>query len=297
MRRVVITGASTGIGLESCRVCVRHGFHVYGTVRRAVDAERVRAELGERFEPVLCDVTDAEQVRAAVAKVDAALAGETLAGVVNNAGVVVPGPLEQLDVAAFREQIEINLVAPLVVTQAFLPLLGTDAGRHGEPGRIVNISSVAGRLAAPFMGAYVASKHALEGLSVSWRRELWVHGIDVIVIGPGSVVTPIWDKAERADYAPYRDTVYGRPLERFSELAIRRGRRGLAPERVALVVLQALTARRPKARYAPVINPLINWHLPRLLPQRFGDQLFARVIGLPRRPGRVGSAGGVKKPR
>src|SRR5271165_3413624 len=203
LKSVVVTGASTGIGWGTVKVLAEKGCHVFGSVRKQSDADRLRKEFGSRFTPLLMDVTDDDAVRQAAALVAEALGRETLAGLVNNAGIAVPGPLLHLKAEEYRHQLEVNLIAPLVVTQAFAPLLGTDRSRQGQPGRIVNISSVGGKLGAPFLGAYVASKHGLEGMSQSLRRELLLYGIDVIVIGPGSVATPIWDKAEADDFSRY----------------------------------------------------------------------------------------------
>jgi NAD(P)-dependent dehydrogenase (short-subunit alcohol dehydrogenase family) len=145
------------------------------------------------------DVTDKQAVEQAAARVSAGLGSATLTGLVNNAGVAVPGALLHLPLEEYRRQLEVNLVPQLSVTQTFAPLLGADTKRKGQPGRIVNISSTAGKIGLPFLGAYVASKHALEGMSESLRRELMIYGIDVIVIVPGSVVTAIWDKGEAED--------------------------------------------------------------------------------------------------
>lgn len=225
------------------------------------------------------DVTDHAAVARAAEQVGASLGQQRLAGLVNNAGIAVPGPLLHLPLEEYRRQLEVNLIAPLAVIQAFAPLLGTDRGREGAPGRIVNISSVAGKIGMPFLGAYVASKHALEGMSESLRRELMLYGIDVIVIGPGAVVTAIWDKAEGED-GPYRDTDYGSILDRFAKYFITEGRKGLAPEVVGEVVYRALTAAKPKVRYAVVGKKLQDWTLPRLLPKRMLDRLIGRQTGL-----------------
>jgi NADP-dependent 3-hydroxy acid dehydrogenase YdfG len=165
MRGVVITGTSTGIGWGAAKVLIANGFRVFGSVRKRADADRLKAEFGQSYVPLLFDVTDAGAVKAAAAEVRATLAGETLAGLVNNAGVAVAGPLLELPVEEFRRQIEINLVGVVIVTQAFAPLLGTDRGLKGNPGRIVNIGSVGGRIGNPFLAPYVASKFTLEGLS------------------------------------------------------------------------------------------------------------------------------------
>ena len=208
------------------------------------------------------------------------LAGQTLFGLVNNAGISVPGPLAHLPLDDFRRQLEVNLVGVLSVTQAFLPQLGTDHARQGKPGRIVNISSVGGKMAGPFIGAYHASKFGLEGLSESLRRELMLYGIDVIVVGPGAIATPIWDKGEEADLSQIERTDYGPALARFRQYALKIGREGLPPERVAGVIWKALTIRRPRVRYAVVAPALTNVLLPALLPRRTVDILIARQFGL-----------------
>ena len=228
MRSVVITGTSTGIGWGAAKVLIANGFRVFGSVRKRADADRLKAEFGQSYVPLLFDVTDAGAVKEAAAEVRAALAGETLAGLVNNAGVAVAGPLLELPVEEFRRQIEINLVGVVIVTQAFAPLLGTDRGLKGNPGRIVNISSVGGRIGNPFLAPYVASKFALEGLSESLRRELLPFGIDVIVIAPGAVATPIWAKAEQVDVSPYRNTPLRRAAGPPAQLHADAGQAGLA---------------------------------------------------------------------
>jgi NAD(P)-dependent dehydrogenase (short-subunit alcohol dehydrogenase family) len=215
MRSVVITGTSTGIGWGTAKVLIANGFRVFGSVRKTSDAERLAAEFGARFVPLIFDVTDEAAVKAAAADVRTALAGEKLAGLVNNAGVAVAGPLLELPIEEFRRQIEINLVGVVITTKAFAPLVGTDPQLQGNPGRIINISSVGGRNAVPFLAPYAASKFALEGLSESLRRELLPFGIDVIIIGPGAVATPIWSKAEQIDVTPYLNTPYATPLERL----------------------------------------------------------------------------------
>ena len=237
MRSVVITGTSTGIGWGTAKVLIANGIRVFGSVRKVADAERLVAEFGPGFVPLIFDVTDEAAVKAAAANVRSELAGEKLFGLVNNAGVAVAGPLLQLPVAEFRRQIDINLVGVVITTQAFAPLLGIDPQLQGSPGRLVNISSVGGRNAVPFLAPYNASKFAVEGLSESLRRELLPFGIDVIVIGPGAVATPIWDKAEQIDIAPYRDTPYAMPLERLRAYMLGMGKNGLPPERIGEAVL------------------------------------------------------------
>ena len=278
MKDVVVTGASTGIGWGTAKVLVARGFRVFGSVRKAADAERLTREFGPQFVPLMFDVTDEAAVRAAAALVAEQLRGGTLAGLVNNAGVAVPGPLLYVDIDDFRRQIEINLTGQLIVTQAFAPFLGADRARRGAPGRIVMMSSVAGRNGSPFIGPYNASKFALEGLSESLRRELIVFGIDVILIAPGAVATPIWDKAESLDERRFDGTPYADALARVKEYVIKTGRAGFPPERIGETVHTALTAARPKTRYTVTPDPL-QFFLGTHLPKRFVDRLIAKRLG------------------
>jgi NAD(P)-dependent dehydrogenase (short-subunit alcohol dehydrogenase family) len=206
MRSVVVTGTSTGIGWGTAKVLIARGFRVFGSVRKKADAERLAAEFGPAFVPLVFDVTDEDAVGLAAGRVGDALAGEKLFGLVNNAGIAVAGPLLELSLGDFRRQIDTNLIGVVIATKAFAPLLGTDRTLKGPPGRIVNISSVGGKNAVPFLSPYAASKFALEGLSEGLRRELLPFGIDVIVVAPGAVATPIWAKAEQVDITPYLDT-------------------------------------------------------------------------------------------
>ena len=280
---IVVTGASTGIGLACVRALIAVDFHVFAGVRRMSDADSLGAEFGEHVTPLLFDVTDELAVREAAREVAARLGDRRLAGLVNNAGVAVAGPLLHLPLAEFRRQLDINVVGQLAVTQAFAPLLGADRARVGAPGRIVNMSSVAGRIAGPFVGAYAASKHALEAMSDSLRRELMIYGIDVIVIEPGPIRTPIWDKAARMDMTPYLATDYRAIAENMLKRAVEDGRKGAPPERVARAVLRALTAPHPPARIAIVPNYITKWLLPRALPARALDRIVARLYGLARK--------------
>lgn len=280
---IVVTGASTGIGLACVRALIAVDFHVFAGVRRMSDADGLGAEFGEHVTPLLFDVTDELAVREAAREVAARLGDRRLAGLVNNAGVAVAGPLLHLPLAEFRRQLDINVVGQLAVTQAFAPLLGADRARVGAPGRIVNMSSVAGRIAGPFVGAYAASKHALEAMSDSLRRELMIYGIDVIVIEPGPIRTPIWDKAARMDMTPYLATDYRAIAENMLKRAVEDGRKGAPPERVARAVLRALTAPHPPARIAIVPNYITKWLLPRALPARALDRIVARLYGLARK--------------
>jgi NAD(P)-dependent dehydrogenase (short-subunit alcohol dehydrogenase family) len=257
--------------------------HVFGSVRRAADADALATDLGDRFTPLVLDITDQAAVTAAAAQVRAQLAGDSLAGLVNNAGIAVPGPLLHIPIADYRRQIEVNLVGPLIVTQAFAPLLGATRGFTGQPGRIVMVSSVGGRLAGPFLGPYHAAKFGLEGLSDTLRRELQLYGVDVIIVEPGAVATPIWDKAENLDITPYAQTDYAPFLAGYRRHMIAGGRKGLPPERIGQAIYHALTASHPRARYALLRGRLTGYDIPRRLPARVIDRAIARGLGLRRK--------------
>jgi NAD(P)-dependent dehydrogenase (short-subunit alcohol dehydrogenase family) len=279
MKSVVVTGSSTGIGWGAAKVLVKNGFRVFGSVRKDADGERLKKELGANFVPLKFDVTDEAAVNRAAEQVAAALGGETLAGLVNNAGIAVAGPLLYLKIDEFRHQIEVNLTGQLIVTQAFAPLLGADTSRKGKPGRIVMISSVGGKNANPFMGPYCASKFAVEGLSESLRREMMLFGIDVIVIAPGAVATPIWDKAEQVDVTPYANTPYAMQLDRIRTYMISNGPKGLKPEKLGRSIHHALTTARPKTRYTVTPDPIQNLMIS-ILPKRMVDRMIGGRLGL-----------------
>ncbi|HEY2069493.1 MAG TPA: SDR family oxidoreductase [Rhizomicrobium sp.] len=279
MKSVVVTGASTGIGWGCAKVLVKKGFRVFGSVRKQADADRLSAEFGPNFKPLLFDVTDAAAVRKAGEQVAAALGDETLAGLVNNAGIAVAGPLLYLDVDEFRNQLEVNLTGQLIVIQAFTPLLGADPSRKGKPGRIVNITSVGGRNANPFMGPYAASKFGFEGFSEALRRELMLFGIDVIVVAPGAVATPIWDKAEQVDVSRYDNTPYAASLAKVREMMLAMGRKGFPPEKIGRAVLKALTIAKPKVHYTVTPDRLQRF-MGNVLPKRTVDNIVASRLGL-----------------
>jgi NAD(P)-dependent dehydrogenase (short-subunit alcohol dehydrogenase family) len=272
---VLVTGASSGIGAAVAGELVRRGFAVFGTIRRTGDAPEL-AELGAT--PVLMDVTDRPSIAAARALVERVLAGRPLRGVVNNAGIAGAGPLELVPLEDVRRVLDVNVLGVLAVIQVFLPLLKVSRGR------IVNVSSVAGRAALPFMGPYAASKFALEGMSDSLRRELLPFGVDVIVIEPGSVRSKIWDKVQAMDLSRYRGTSYERALERFRERALRAVPRLPSADIVARAVARALTARRPRVRVVVSDHPWLE-RLVLLLPDRVLDRLVGwavwRSVGVP----------------
>jgi NAD(P)-dependent dehydrogenase (short-subunit alcohol dehydrogenase family) len=280
MKYVVVTGVSTGIGYDAALYLIERGYHVFGSVRKVADGERVQRELGEQFSPLLFDVTDGEAVETAVSQVTQHVGSSGLAGLVNNAGIAVAGPLMHISLDEFKQQFNVNLFGLLDVTQKFLPLLGASKQAAHPPGRIVNISSVSGKIVYPFMGPYAASKHALEALSDALRRELLIYGIDVIVIEPGSVQTPIWDKAQELDTEQYAQTDYKSIIEGMKKVFVSQGKTGIPVEEVSAVIYKALTSDQPKTRYVLARKLLSSWLLPRYLPDRRLDKIFAKRMGL-----------------
>ncbi|MFN4226327.1 MAG: SDR family NAD(P)-dependent oxidoreductase [Hyphomonas sp.] len=280
-RCVLITGASTGIGLAAARHLAAAGWTVFAGVRSVKDGAALVDGAAGDLRPLILDVTKDEDVRAAAGGIAAALGNRRLTGLVNNAGIAKMGPLALQPMKDFEAHFAVNVFGMLRVTQAMVPLLGADPARDGPPGRIVTITSVGGRIAAPFLGAYTATKHANEAMSDTLRRELALYGIDSITIGPGSVKTPIWDKAEKDNAGgPYDSTDYAGPLKIFERTMLNGGRTGLAPEVIAAVIETALSDPKPKARYAPVPQKLTNFTIPTRLPKRVLDAIFISRFGL-----------------
>jgi len=280
MKSVVITGASTGIGWATAKLLVGKGYRVFGSVRKQADAERLVGDFGGNFTPLLFDVTDEPAVLAAAREVRAALGGETLSGLVNNAGIAVPGPVLELSADEFRRQMDVNVIGPIISTQAFGPLLGTDPALKGPKGRIVMISSVAGKNGNPLTPAYAASKHAIEGLSESLRRELMLFGIDVIIVAPGPVRTPIWSKGQQEfDMSKYQNSPYLPAMQKVTAYMQHLDSIGLPPEKIAEVVYEALTLPKPKVRYQIAPDP-IRHLMTAVLPKRMVDKIIAKRVGL-----------------
>lgn len=279
MRSVLVTGASTGIGRAVVTQAVAAGFAVWATVRRDDDAAALTAAHGERVRPLIVDVTDAAAIDAAAARVGAA---GPLFGLVNNAGVALPGPLEYLPLDLLRRQLEVNLVGQLAVTQALLPALRRGRDAYGDA-RIVMIGSIAGRVAGPMLGAYHVSKFGVAALAGSLRAELAPSGIRVLLVEPGAIATPIWHRGIDAGTAlgdrlpPEADERYGRQLARAMGNAQRAAQKGLPPEKAAAVVVQALLARNPAPRRVIGADARFAAALARLLPHR----ALARFVAAP----------------
>ncbi|MEM6413328.1 MAG: SDR family oxidoreductase [Pseudomonadota bacterium] len=279
----VITGISSGIGRAAVEALLERGWRVFGSVRKESDADDAIQRYGDSFTPLIFDVTDESAINDAAEQVSVALEGRTLSGLVNNAGVALGGPLRYIDLDVVRKQFDINLFGAIRTTQAFVPLLGADQERTGPPGKIINMSSVAGKIATPFLSPYAMSKHALEAFSASLRRELLMHGIDVVVVGPGAVKTPIWNKGEELDVEPYLETEYAPLLERMKGLMKEQGEIGIEASKVGELVADILTGKAGKTRYAIMRHKLMNWIIPRLIPERLLDIGMADRFGINKR--------------
>jgi NAD(P)-dependent dehydrogenase (short-subunit alcohol dehydrogenase family) len=278
MRSIVVTGTSTGIGHAAVKMLLAVGFRVFGSVRKRSDADRLRAEFGANFVPLLFDVTDETAVLAAACEVRAALDGQTLAGLVNNAGIAVSGPFLDLRLEDFRRQMEINLMGPVIATGAFTPLLGADVSLKGARGRIVMVSSVSGRDGSPLISPYCASKHAIEGLAESLRREFMLFGIDVVLVAPGAVKTPLLDTVA-IDDPSLNDSPFRPALNRIRAHMSKLARDGIEAETVGAAIRDALTRRRPRVRYEITGEPMRMLAMG-ALPKRLIDWIIAKQLGL-----------------
>jgi NAD(P)-dependent dehydrogenase (short-subunit alcohol dehydrogenase family) len=279
VRSVLITGASTGIGRATALQLDAAGWRVFAGIRKPEDGEALGAVGSERLAPLTLDVTDAEQIAAAAVEIGRQSEGG-LDGLVNNAGIAVPGPLETLPLEDFRRQVNVNLTAQVAVTQAMLP----EIRRAG--GRIVFLSSIGGRIAFPLNGAYHAAKFGIEAVGDVFRQELRAWDIAVSIVEPGSIDTPIWERGERnaseieARAHPAQDALYGQAIESFRKVVRDLAERGIPPEKVAKVIEHALSARRPRARYLVGLDAQVQARLKPLIPTPLFDRIVARMMHL-----------------
>ena len=285
-RNILITGASTGIGRAIALDLASLGDQVFGTVRNQKDADALLAATPAGAKPIqalLLDVTDGESVLQAAVELTARLDGAGLHGLVNNAGVAIAAPLEYIPIEDFQLQMDINLTGLLRTTQAFLPLVKKTRGR------IINISSIAGRLAFPLAGPYHASKHGVEGLSDALRMELQRYGIEVVVIQPGAIRTPIWDTAAKKSsemgktLSEQGRKEYGKLIHQVGKASARAGAEGDDPQLCADAVRTALNADRPRTRYIVGRNAKIGMFLRRILSDRRMDKIVGKGLDLAER--------------
>jgi NAD(P)-dependent dehydrogenase (short-subunit alcohol dehydrogenase family) len=279
MRSVLVTGASTGIGRTTALRLDGSGWRVFAGVRKEADAESLRQEASPSLVPVILDVTDPGQIAGAAEQIERESDGDGLDGLVNNAGVAVPGPLETIPLEDLRHQLEVNLVAYVAVTQAMLSQI-----RRAE-GRVVFLASIGGRVAFPFGGPYHASKFATEAIGDVFRQELRPWGIKVAIIEPGSIDTPIWDrgkeKAEEIEAkSPQTNLLYGAALDKFRKVLEDTAERGIPPEKVAKAISHALESSRPKTRYLVGLDAQVQARIKPFIPAHLFDKIVARQLNL-----------------
>ncbi len=270
---VVVTGTSTGIGQAAVNLLAERGYTVFATVRKPEDGEQYAAN--PNINPLLMDVTDPDTIKAAAETVQSFLQpGDSVVGLVNNAGIAVGAPISHVSLRAVRKQFEVNVIGLIAVTQAFLPLLQADT-----PGRVVNIGSVAGLVTSPFLGIYSASKHAVEAISDALRREQMPFGVKVSLVEPGPIATPIWDKGIEKAVEIYSNTPYAPIVKKMFTYFVNQGKNGLSPQAVAAVILTALEAPNPKTRY--LITPgKFQFLLSKWMPDKMLDRTIYKQLGM-----------------
>ena len=273
----VVTGVSSGIGLAIAEDLLRRGYRVFGSVRRAVDADALSARWPGDFVPLVFDVTDTSALPHVVQQVRAALGGQSLKALVNNAGISHSGPLIHQPLEEIRQTFEVNVFGLLAVTRAFMPLLAGSRTSGIAPGRIVNIGSLSGAITVPFMASYSGSKHAVEALSQGLRRELLPLGIEVSTVEPGFIRSRMFEKAAPLKASErYADTEYSEAWRQFNRSLLEQERTAKPPEVVTRAVAHAIESSRPRTRYR--LDPL--WFIGRLLPDRGFDRLILKALGL-----------------
>jgi len=280
MKSVVITGTSTGIGYATSKLFIEQNYHVFGSVRNNIDAERVSSELGVNFTPLIFDVTNESSVKESVKIVEKHLSGQKLSGLINNAGLGVIGTIQSLTAEQFKYQFDVNLLGVFHCCQAYLNLLGADRSLSGNPGKIINISSISGEIGMPFMSAYNMSKFGLEGFSEGIRRELLMYGIDVVVIAPGPVKTPIWGKInKKEEIKRYDNSDYRESLSRAMKMTEKMEQVGVEPRVIAERALSIIDNTKSSTRYR--IDPTrIQNILLQLFPKRMADKMIAKRMGI-----------------
>jgi NAD(P)-dependent dehydrogenase (short-subunit alcohol dehydrogenase family) len=274
-RTILITGVSSGIGYGTTKELINRNYTVFGSVRKQDDAQRLKNELGEKFIPLVLDVTDQASIERAADQVQTHLKGTGLGGLINNSGISVSGPVEHLDIDKVEYNFNVNVLGIFRVTKTFLPLLGTQREHSTFPGRILNISSISGKIAAPYLAAYTGTKHAVEGISHCLRKELLAFGIDVVIIGPGQVQTPIWDKGSLDEF---KNTQYISSMLKFFTYLVNKGKKGMTLDECSRRIADIFETEKPKTRYALVQNKFQNWILPLLLPDRVTDRLLLKKL-------------------
>ncbi len=281
MRAVLVTGVSTGIGKAIAEELLNNDFFVIGSVRKEEDAKYFNENYEKNFKSVIFDVTNKKEIESAKKDVEKILSDNEsyLCSIVNNAGIALGGPVRYLDVDVFRKQFEVNFFGLIEVTKCFLDML-IDNNKYKMKNKIINIGSISGKRSYPFVGPYTSSKHALEGFSDALRRELLIHDLDVILIQPGPIRTPIWDKAPAIEDNPFLKTEYEIPLRKFFKGYIQLGINGFNPKVIGERVVKVLMTNKPKSRYVITPQKIKNYLMPGFLPDRWVDRLTGKMLGL-----------------
>ena len=280
-KNVVITGVSTGIGYQLCVDLISKDYFVFGSVRKLEDGQRLSKELGSNFLPLYFDINDNEAIEKAALIVEKRLMGGTLSGLFNNAGLAMAGPLLELSILDLKYQFDINVIGLMRVTQVFSGLLGASSQSKGTPGRIVMISSINGKIAMPFLGAYCASKFALEGLSQSLRTELNIYGIKLIVIGPGPIKTPIFDKTISKATRTFKDSPYQEAMNTFlNKFVLKTIKNAMTTEVLSHRIVKIFESTAPKNHYIITKHHFLNYTLPHWLSIDFLNSFFVKTLGL-----------------
>jgi len=282
-RFVLVTGASTGIGAACAVGCAQRGMIVVAGVRNLQAGEGLRAKAGASIIPVQLDVTDEDSIQKAGDFIRQMVGDVGLGGLINNAGISIGAPLEVIPLSELRKQFEVNVIGQIAVTQAVLPLL------RQARGRIVNMGSIAGRGTIPMMGPYSASKFALEALTDALRMELYPWGIEVSIIEPGAIATPIWEKSLKTateiegQVGEEGKRRYGETARLVKETVNEAAQRAIPVDAVVEAVLHALTSARPKTRYLVGTDARLRAFMVKWLPDRVQDWLLRKVLKLPPR--------------
>jgi len=278
MENILITGVSTGIGYSLSKIYLNQGCRVFGSVRSNEDALRLSNDFGPHFFPLIFDVASYQSVEDAVEEVQTVIGNEGLSCLINNAGIAIGGPVMYIPIADYQRQFDVNFFGQIAVTKAFLPLLGAVRNCPNRPGKILNMSSVSGQIAFPFMSPYCASKFALEAFSDSLRRELLLYGIDVIVIEPGPIKTPIWKKSASIP-AEVLNSDFGPSMAKFGQQLGKSAKKGMEVDDLAEKVYKVYLKRNPKTRYVFTNKKFISYTIPRyLISQRRFDSFIKKMF-------------------
>ena len=281
MRSVLVTGVSTGIGRSIAEELLKSDFIVIGSVRNKEDAKYLEEHYSDNFCSVVFDVTKKDEIDKAKIEVEKILEQKKsyLSCIINNAGIAIGGPVRYLTVDNFRKQFEVNFFGLIEVSKTFLDLL-IDSNKYKMKNKIINIGSISGKRSYPFVGPYTSSKFALEGFTDAFRRELLMHDIDVILIEPGPIRTPIWEKTPDIDNNPFIGTEFEKPLRKFTKGYLAIGQKGFPPKVIGDKVVEIMNTNHPKTRYVITPNKIKNYLMPGFLPDRIVDRMIGKMLGI-----------------